>query len=291
MMVACSRSFLDDVEFFTVPFPDASGATDARWGPRLGARFGLRHRNLRWKSPTAEDVRLFMYRTGCMTGERRGRQAIPTYAQLGGHGVYVSGVNGCAIRGADWDPQHRHDRPIPPTKLPAVLGFRPDPELIRRIEEWSAELPELHTLDMLMLLFLEMHDASWGGSLTGAYTDAAAMTLYPYGSRTVIDAILRTPWDDRREDRLRRGVIGARWPELLDVPFNRMTTTRVVERRARRFGDLSRAAFRKGTVRAAGGLQAARRNPVARPPAGARLPPTAPEPEVQADATAVRKGR
>lgn len=258
LIAACSRAHIDEIDFFTVPFRDASGATDARWAPRVAARFGLRHRLLPWVAPTRDDIALFMYRVGCLTGERRGRLAAPTYAQLGGDGVYVSGVSAHQLRGAEWRPEHRSDRPIPPAGLPAVLGYGDDPELIRRAEEWSAQLPELHTLDMLTLLVLEMHDAAWGGSLAAAYPDAAAAVLYPSGSRAVLDALMRTSWVDRKEDRLRRGAIAARWPELLELPFNRMTPGRVIEQRGRRYAGRAQAAVRK-TRRVLRGLRQAGR--------------------------------
>ena len=245
MIVACARAHVDRIDFFTVPFPDLTGRTDARWAPRIARQFGLSHRVLPWQPPGSDEVKRFMYRTGCLVGERRGRLAGPTYALLGADGPYVSGVNGCIARGADWKRGDRADTVIPARDLPRRLYLPEHPELVRRAETWHASRPAMHKLDMLTLLQIEGFDTAWGGQIAGAYVDAATVTLYPYGNRDVIEAFLRVPWADRWDDRVRRGVIASRWPELLELPFNQPSLRVAAEHRGRRWAGRARAAVRK----------------------------------------------
>jgi hypothetical protein len=245
MIAACSRELVDEIDFFTVPFRDESGATDARWAPRIASRFGLPHRVLPWIQPTEDDVRLWMYRSGCITGERRGRLAGPTYAQLGGAGVYVSGVNGSAARGDYARVRGGHSEKLSSTSLLRFIGLPADPELEGRLRLWRERLPAVGVPAMLTLLQFEMCDSGWGGGLASSYSDAAEVTFYPYCSRDVMECLLRTDWNDRLADRVRRGVIESRWPELLDLPLNRMALPSAMRRRGKRFIAYARAAMRK----------------------------------------------
>jgi len=106
--VACARDILDRFRFITVAFPDELGAVDLATAPALAQRLGLEHRVLPWLEPSADDVELFMYRTGCLVGERRGRLAGPTYNQFGGAETYVSGIGAEMARGIGW---RRDDEP------------------------------------------------------------------------------------------------------------------------------------------------------------------------------------
>lgn len=245
MVTACSRELLDEVDFFTVPFRDDSGITDARWASRVASRFGLRHRVLPWVAPTDDDVRLWMYRTGCLTGEQRGRLAAPTYAQLGGEGVYVSCLNGNAARGDYAAIRGGRSESPSDADLVKFIGLPVDRELTGRLHAWQEQLPPVDVHTMLTLLQFEMCDAGWGAALACGYPDASHATFYPYCSRAVMDGLLRTSWDNRVADRVRRGVIESRWPELLELPFNRMTPIAVARRKSRRYAGYARAAIRK----------------------------------------------
>ena len=51
-----------------------------------------------------------------------------------------------------------------------------------------------------------------------AYPDAYSFTLYPYAHRSVIDAVLRLPWEYRRVGTLREDVIASRWRTCSTLP-------------------------------------------------------------------------
>jgi hypothetical protein len=251
--VASCRAIVDRVEFFTVAFPDPLGTTDVHWAPVVAERFGLRHRILPWKRPTDDDIRRFMYLTGCQNGEPRGRLAAPSYAQLGGDGVYVSGLHGNMVRGEEWRSTDRPDAALGPADLVTRLLYPLHPELLGRAEAWLAEAPPLHSLDLLTLAQFEACDSGWGGTLSLAYPDAARVTLYPNGARSVLDAMLRVPWQDRRADRVRTHLIESRWPELLEIPFNKRPFKASAHRRWILTESKVRAGFRKAG-RAVGAL-------------------------------------
>ncbi len=176
-----------------------------------------------------------MYRTGCLIGEPRGRKAIRSYNQLGGGEVYVSAMGSEIARGTGW---RRGDDPsvrLEPEGLLRRFDFSQQPEFLRRASDWLAALPEgLNALDAMTLFDQEMVWGAWGGPLTLGYPDAYSFTLYPYGHRAILDAMLRLPWQYRQSVRLREDIMASRWKELLEVPINRRPFRVAVRKKAHR---------------------------------------------------------
>jgi len=201
---------------------------------------------LAWQRPTDDDLRRFMYLTGCLNGEPRGRLAAPSYAQLGGDGMYISGLHGNMVRGQEWKSTDRPDTPLGPAEIVTRLLYPPHPELLARAEAWLAQAPPLNSLDLLTLAQFELFDSGWGGTLSLAYPEAAKVTLHPNGARSVLDAMLRVNWQDRLADRVRTHLIESRWPELLEIPFNK----RPFRASAHRRWNLTEAKVRAGVRKA-----------------------------------------
>lgn len=241
-VLACSRKLLDRTRFFTIAQPDDIGVTDLATTPALAKRFGLDYRVLPWIEPSAADIELFMYRTGCLVGEPRGRRATQTYNQLGGGEVYVSALGMEIARAHFW---HRSDDPkkkLEPEELLGRFCFDMNPEYLVRTRDWLGCLPEgINRLDTITLFDMEMIWGPWGGPLTLAYPEAYTFTLYPFAHRSFVDAVLRLPWKYQRMDGLRRDVVASRWKELLEVPFNRQPLPVAVRRRFHRLAGLARA--------------------------------------------------
>ena len=224
--VACARPAIDRFRFFTAAFPDEFGAADAATARSLARRFDLNHRVLLWREPSPSDIERFMYRTGCLVGERRGREAARTYDQLGGGEAYVSGVGDASV--SRWSGHGGMARVSPdarsrPDDLLTRFRIPTHPELLRRAVDWLAGLPAgLDEVDVLSLFYYEMRLSAWGGPLTTAYPHAYTFTVYPYLQRSILDIALQLPWQYRRDGRLREDVIASRWPEMLEIPFNRL---------------------------------------------------------------------
>lgn len=244
VFVACSRRVLDRVRFFTAAFPDELGVIDLATAPTLAERFCLQHRILPWLEPSLADIELFMYRTGCLAGEQRGRRAAPTYNQLGGSEVYISSVGAEISRAIGRQHFDKVNVRLTPRALIMRFGLELNLEYLRRAADWLAKLPEgLSRLNALTLFYAEMDNYAWGGPLTTAYPEAYSFALYPYTHRAVLDAIFRLPNDYRLSGRLREDIIAARWPELLKVPINRPPVWVTAKRIQRRFVSLAKSAL------------------------------------------------
>jgi len=217
-----------------------------RTAPGLARRLGLDYRVIPLHPVSTTDVDRFMYLTGYLIGELRGRKSSRAYAELGGTEIYVSGVGAEMARGIGW---RRGDRPgttLEPGDLLKRFLLAQDDELVGRAKEWLSRLPSgVDALDALTLFHVEMRVGGWGGPLTLGYPDAYSFTLYPYAHRRIVDAVLRLPWEYRGSGDLRREIIASRWPELLDVPVNRRPAGVVVSHNARRAGRLTRRLLRR----------------------------------------------
>lgn len=245
VLLACARAVAADLSFFTVALPDQQAAVDVRTAAAIAGRFGLDHRVLPWRTPTEHDVELFLYRTGCSVGERRGRLAGPTYAQLGGSAPYVSGISNFTLypeeigwyRGAPPD-----ERPTPDALL-RRFGLPPHPELVQRAAAWLADLPPLDAVTTLAL-FNEERVSAWAAGLTLAYPEACSFTAYPSSHRRIGEAALRVGWRDRLPA-IRTAIVRERWPELLELGINPSTPAERLRRRTRHAVALVRGAARR----------------------------------------------
>lgn len=247
-MLACARPIVDRLHFFTVSFPDDSGSTDARTAGRIASRFGLDYRRLEWVTPQERDVDLFLYRTGCMVGERRGMLGAPSYAQLDPGAPYVSGVGG--VIGVDTHALHLTPSAlrrahVDGRELVARFGWPLLPDFVQRANLWLEELPQLDFLNIHLLFRVEMCYGCWGGPLALAYPDACSTTVYPFGQRGVIEHLMQMPAAERAAGTVRKAVVEARWPELLEIPLNRSTVRIAARRRAKRGGAFAKAGVRR----------------------------------------------
>lgn len=244
-LLACARPLIDRVSYFTVPFPDELGVVDVRSAPLLARQFGLSCRVLDWVRPTEADVDQFLYQTGCLIGELRGRESRPTHALLSRSGPYISGVGTILSKTAHDLGMFRRNlanRPLDGAWLLRYLYLPPHPELIARADRWLDEAPQLDGHNLRLLFHLEQRYSCWGGALAMAYPEACTSTVYPFGQRAVVEGVMRLPEDYRAAGSARRDLTLSRWPELLDVPVNQPTVAVTVKRKLRRAGHLAQAA-------------------------------------------------
>lgn len=245
VLLACGRDHVSEFDLFTLSFEDGLGVTDLVWASALAERFGLPHRVVPWQHGSERDVRLWLYRTGGMSGEPRGRYAARTFAEVAGPGPFVAGTNGGMMHSEYWEPFYRGSGPVSPQEVLRALHAPDHPDLVRRAERWCAELPAQSRANALALTFLEGFDTPWAGLQTLAFPESRPLNVYPLTHRAIVDACLRTPIAARLADELRPAVIATRWPELLEFPFNKQPLSVAVRTKLSRGAAKARAGRRK----------------------------------------------
>lgn len=245
VLLACARRHVAELDLFTLSFEDGLGTTDLRWAAVLAERFELPHRVVPWQQGTEQDVRLWLYRTGGMSGEPRGRYAAATFAKVAGPGPFVAGTNGGMMHSEYWEREYRGSGALTARDVVHALHEPDHLELVRRAQRWCEELPPQTRANTIALAFLEGFDTPWAGLQTLAFPESRPLNVYPLTHRAVVDACLRTPVEHRLADRLRPAVIEPRWPELLEFPFNKKPASVVVRTTLRRGAAKARAGPRK----------------------------------------------
>jgi hypothetical protein len=231
LLLACCRQFKDRIQFFTDRLPDRSGHVDCHVAHRLARANGLRHRVVRWQESSEEELEEWLFRTGrCVAG--RTWRAARTARQIGGGTFKVVGLNGDGLRSLRYmrepDLSREHltvDDLVGRLKIPVL------PQVLDAAREWLDSLPVRDVRLVLDLLFLEQRGGCWGAPQLYGHV-AQATHIVGFSHRRIIEGFLRLPVRHRLESRLPSAVIGRRWPELLDWPFNEFTGARAFADRA-----------------------------------------------------------
>jgi hypothetical protein len=221
MLLACARPYLDRVTFFTMQIPDAQGSLDLKTACRIATRFVLDHVSLPWQEPTQRDLDEWFYRTGGSVGGMSAR-AIRTLRQLDPTRSILTGMAGGIGEVEGWSKSDLKARQAScRADLLDFFGLPPAPALVDRAERWIRGLPTRNLIDVLGLRYPEQRLAWWGSPQEYGYA-GDAFVLTPFCHRRVVQLKLTLPIRYRWRDRLPDDLLKHRWPELLDVPFDKV---------------------------------------------------------------------
>jgi hypothetical protein len=230
MLAACARRVLDRVEFFTFSLDDHNARVDCDIARRLAASFGLRHRVLDFVPPDENDLDLWMYRSGCCAGERRGRLVVRTYRQLDPERAELPGLMAELGRHAYFMESARFPEIRTGEQVLLTAKIAAPPQACERGDAWLAGLPVRKRTSILPLILLELRMAGWGGLLPYADPISTRFRLYPFCERRIVEWMVSLPPDYRESKQLGPDVIRVFWPELAEFPFNRYVGWKYVER-------------------------------------------------------------
>jgi hypothetical protein len=238
MLLASSRSHCGELGLYTLRIPDANGARDVYVAEHIAHRLGLEHESIRMIKPDPADLELWSYRSGCLVGEPRGRQATTTLRSLDRTRVRFNGQVGDLLRAPNRVPGDTEDTVIGVervaiqslseaggadfrTKLsPGQRNVVMSPMFLERAERWLAGLGDVDAFTVIDVNYLESCIAPWAGPWAYAEYFDPGFTLFPMCHREIVDVFLALPEVERRSNSLQRSLIMQRWPELLDWPFN-----------------------------------------------------------------------
>jgi hypothetical protein len=238
MLLACARDRRDRLDLYTLKLPDRNGARDAWVAAHIAQRLGLRHQRVPMIKPDPRDLELWSYRSGCVVGEPRGRQATTTFRSLDRSRVRLNGQIGDLLRSPNRIPGDSEDSVIGVERVaiqslldaggaeyrskasPGQLKVAASTFFLERAERWLAGLRGFDGLTVIDLNYLESSIAPWAGPWAYAEFFDPGFTLFPMCHREVVDTFLAIPETARRDNSLQRTLIRQQWPELLEWPFN-----------------------------------------------------------------------
>jgi hypothetical protein len=244
MLLSCARERSGELGLYTLEIPDVNGANDVHVATRISRRFGLSHQRIGMLTATPEDLRRWLYQTGCTVSEPRGCDAITTYRSLDRSRARFVAQIGDFSRGVYRTKTDREDTVITPERLalhglgltrgvrdPSVLTAEQRrtaalPTVLERAELWQRNSCAPDSLALLDLAYIENALACWAGVWPYAEFTGPGFTIFPMCHREIIDLILALPEQTRTDETFMQIVIQRQWPELLDWPIN--TTSRRV---------------------------------------------------------------
>ena len=238
MLLACARAHLHELRLYTFRIPDINGVSDAYVAGEMARRLGLNHQGVSVIKPDPRDLELWSYRSGCVVGEPRGRQATTTGRSLDRSRVRFNGQIGDLVRSPLRIPDDSEDSVISAERAaiqavaevggadyrskltPGQLKVATSPLYLERAERWLAGLHGFDAFTVLDLNYLEAAIAPWAGPWAYAEFFDPGFTLFPMCHREIVDIFLALPEDERRKNSLQPEVIRQQWPELLEWAFN-----------------------------------------------------------------------
>ena len=244
MLLSCARDRVGELDLYTLEIPDLGGATDVHVATQISQSLGLSHQRIAMLTATPEDLRRWLYRTGCTVSEPRGLAATTTYRSLDRSRVRFIAQIGDFSRSVYRKPTDREDTMITPARLalhglgltrgvrdPSVLTADQRraaslPTVLERVDLWQQNAGAPDSLALLDLAYIENALACWAGIWPYAEFSGPGFTVFPMCHREIIDLILSLPERTRTDETFMRIVIHRQWPELLDWPIN--TTPRRV---------------------------------------------------------------
>ncbi len=220
MLLACSKEVLHRIKFHTGVW--VPSGVDSEIGRQLATKLKLNHVTLSVKLAQQHELDDWQFRTGhCVAGEIW--RIHPTSRKIDPHRAFLPGCAGEVGRAYYW---REDDEKLPRLTAHEILKRAKLPaagEILQFTDAWLEEIATLEWNTILDLMYIEQRLGCWAGPLQYGQDGMHKARLFPFNDRAIFKAILNSPVEPRRRQRLADDVLESEWPELLDLPFNKLT--------------------------------------------------------------------
>ncbi|WP_413168088.1 hypothetical protein ACL6C3_15365 [Capilliphycus salinus ALCB114379] len=221
LILACSRSHIDRIQYHTREGFDDYVAQDIRVATRLARRFHLKHEVIAQSSSTIateEELENWQERVGrCVAGVAWKTHKMVDYYQQ--PSFTLTGSAGEIARAFYWKNTDSSETDLTPERILKCLRLPKTRDIERSAQAWLDSLTVSDSLVILDLLYLEQRVGCYLSPNRYGFISPAVLLL-PLNHREIIQAMLGLPSFYKRENRLHIDVIKQEWPELLAIPFN-----------------------------------------------------------------------
>lgn len=218
MLLACAKSLLNNIVFFTREMPDELAKLDCEISPKIAKRFGLNHVILKYEVARETELKEWLYRTGyCVAG--RVWKSVKTLKQLDPSRIFLPGLASEVGRSYYWNKYDTESSPLSESILLKKIHIPAIDEIEKRASQWLEGLPTKNSLTILDLLYIEQRLGCWAGPLHYGIVNNG-FVLSPFVHRRIFEIMLSLPPEYKRNQFLPRDLISTQWSELLSFPFN-----------------------------------------------------------------------
>ncbi len=238
-LLAVTKDIAKDVDFYTLSVGDRQADIDVFLARTLAQRYGLRHNVIRTATASNDEQLRWLYRTGCVASEDRGREITNAYYQLDPARAELTADFGEIMRDFATKPG------MDPRAVETILypmKLKPIPWVLETLDRYIKSLPLDDPYHIMDMKYLDGRIASWAGVLPYAEADSVPLRMSVFTSRRLIQLAMALPLDLRLADGAPEEVTRMLWPELLNLPFNRYTgMTHVKDRLKKRVYRMKKA--------------------------------------------------
>lgn len=218
MVLAAARAVADRLRAETF---EARDRVDAFLAARVAARAGVLHRVVARVPPSPADIAGWLDRTGwCLHEAVTGHVATvrandPGFFPLTGTGAEI-------LRASNWAAEDLGETDLPMDLLLARLRLPPAPVIVRAAEAWMAGLAPMRRTSALDVAKIEIIHGCWAAP--GVYGhDIVWPSLHPLADGRVFEVALALPEAYKFDNTAFGDFVRPLWPELLEVPVNKVT--------------------------------------------------------------------
>jgi len=218
-LLAACKPFVDQIDFVTIDVPGSE--RDVYIAKKIAKRFGLNHKVLPYVKATEEERGMWLYKAShCIGGGNQ--YGSPSVRPLKKYDFFLVGLGGEVGRGFFWRKQDNSASKIDATDFIARIGLKVNDELLIKVKEWSASLPEFDTFTKLDLAYTELRLSPWGFAQSYAAQNINKVKqINPLVSRAIFESMLGLTAEERRASSWITDGINSEWPELLELPVNK----------------------------------------------------------------------
>lgn len=238
LLLAAMRPIAGDVEFVTNGAPGTE--LDVHHAQFLSQRFGLRHRVLRPRAATDDEMRSWQYEIGHCIGGNNMRYH-PSIAPLRNFDYFVGGVAGEVGRGFFWRASDDEATELDPRGVAMRLGMPMHQRVVDAVADWLVSVEGMNPLTQLDLAYLELRVSAWAFA-QGYAQDRIVSHMHPLITRESFRLMLELDPVTKRSNGYVTSGVRARWPELLEIPINKYGDRRDVLSLARKVSQPKRVA-------------------------------------------------
>ncbi len=218
MALAAARSVAHRLRAETF---EARDRVDAFLGARVAARAGVPHRVVSRVQPSDEDIRGWLDRTGWCVHEAVTYHVATVRANDPGF-FPMTGTCAEILRASNWMEADLGQSDLSVDMLLARLRLPDAPPIVASAERWLAGLPPMRRTAALDVAKIEIIHGCWAAPCVYGH-DIVWPSLHPLADGQLFDVALALPEPYKMANRAFHDFVGALWPELLDVPVNRVT--------------------------------------------------------------------
>lgn len=220
MLLACSRDVLHRIKFHTGVW--VPSGVDSEIGRQLAKKLKLNHVTLSVKLATKEELDDWQIRTGhCVSGEIW--RIHPTSRKIDPHRAFLPGCAGEVGRAYYWRDGDENLSCLTAFEILKRMKLPGFHKIVASTESWLNEISHLDWNAILDLTYIEQRLGCWAGPLQYGQDGMHKARLFPFNDRAIFRAILNSPVEPRRRQMLADDILASEWPELLDLPFNKLT--------------------------------------------------------------------